>query len=284
MPGAALAAAAIPAVTSIATAAMSGGASGTAAGQQAQSADAAAALARDQWMVSRDDLSPFRDLGKVGITAFRQLFGLNPDSWASGEGVGSTALTRPFEKFSFNPANFSESPDYRWRLSQGTEAVMNNLSRFGGVGGNALKELTNYGQGAASQEFDKSFGRAYQTWAGNQSAEKSWRDQIFNWLSWATGSGQNAAVSTGGFGQNAAAMQGDALIQAGNARAAGTVGGANAMSGAVGAAGGGIGNFLMYNKLFSDRPSSSSPVYGADFPAPASPGYGDAYAQGGWGT
>ena len=56
----------------------------------------------------------------------------------------------------FTPAD----PSYNWRMSQGMEAVNRSMAATGGLGsGQQMAELTKFGQGMASQEYDKQFQR-----------------------------------------------------------------------------------------------------------------------------
>lgn len=59
-----------------------------------------------------------------------------------------------------NPESFTTSPGYEFRLGQGLEAVagskaVNGLLRSGG----AMKAMNDYGQGMASDEYNKWFGQ-----------------------------------------------------------------------------------------------------------------------------
>ena len=59
-----------------------------------------------------------------------------------------------------NPESFTTSPGYQFRMNQGLEAVagnkaVNGLLRSGG----AMKAMNDYGQGMASDEYNKWFGQ-----------------------------------------------------------------------------------------------------------------------------
>lgn len=57
-------------------------------------------------------------------------------------------------------ANFNESPAQAFLREQGERALMRNAAATGGLqGGNVLKELTRYGQGVASQDFQNYYDR-----------------------------------------------------------------------------------------------------------------------------
>lgn len=57
-------------------------------------------------------------------------------------------------------ANFQESPGQAWLREQGERSLTRNAAALGGLGGgNVMKELTRYGQGLASQDFNNYFNR-----------------------------------------------------------------------------------------------------------------------------
>lgn len=57
-------------------------------------------------------------------------------------------------------------PGYQFRLQEGMKLLQQSAAARGGaLGGGALKEITTYGQGAASQEFQAAFNRFRQTQA-----------------------------------------------------------------------------------------------------------------------
>jgi hypothetical protein len=117
-----------------------------------------------------------------------------------------------------NPgASFQASPGYQWRVQQGQNNLGNSFAARGGAfSGNALKALTDYNQNQASSEF------------GNW-----WNQQAG-----LAGVGQAATQATGVLGANAANMQGNYAMQAGDARSSGLLGStASLLNGANGFAG-----------------------------------------------
>ena len=104
---------------------------------------------------------------------------------------------------------FFASPDYQFRAREGEKALLRNASARGMLGSGALsKDLLAYSQGLASTEY------------GN------W----FNRLAGLAGYGQNTASTTGNQAINSGQSQGQALVDAGTARASGYVGMSNAIS------------------------------------------------------
>lgn len=126
----------------------------------------------------------------------------------TGIGTGSAALAG-------KPAyDWQESPAYQFRFNEGRRALESSLLAAGlGGSGTALRQLTEYGQGMASQEYDSIFSRLA-TIAGYGPAGLS-----------AVNSGQNTAANL--IGNNMG------LIGAGTATGQGYIGSANAWAGAL---------------------------------------------------
>jgi hypothetical protein len=210
----------------------------------------------------RTDVAPYRE---QGYNALRQLgTGLAP----GGE----------FTK-NFTLADFTVDPGYQYRLSEGTKGINSALAA------RALKELTRFNQGLASQ----GFGDAYNRFKNDQSTR-------FNYLASMAGIGQTANGQTQQAGTNAYGAIGNAgtnaygaigsagtnaygniagaganytnavsnnLIGAGNARASGYIGGANAITGAIGQ---GLNFYQNMNMLNSLRGGGSSPSFSSAYP------------------
>lgn len=156
-----------------------------------------------------------------------------PESAANGYGLriptgftpDKTGLEDGYLTQRFGPEQFAANvdPGYRWRMQQGTQAVMNSAApSVGALSGPALKALMSYGQGEASQEYGSAFDR-FQTQQGN----------IFQRLSSLVNLGQNAAAGVGQQGVAVGGNIGSNIVGGANAGAAGVVGGANAWSGAL---------------------------------------------------
>ena len=104
------------------------------------------------------------------------------------------------------------TPAFNFQLEQGLRA----LDRIGAARGKALsgqqiRGALEFGQGLAASEANTQLNR----------------------LAALTGIGQTAATTTGSLGANAAANIGNALINAGEARASGFVGGSNAITDSI---------------------------------------------------
>lgn len=126
------------------------------------------------------------------------------------------SLLQPFDVEQFYKY---QDPGYGFRLQQGTQAVRNAASAgSGALSGAALKDLIDYSQNAASQEYTDAFNR-YQTQQGN----------IYQRLSDIARLGQSAAAGVGSAGTALAGNAGQAISNAGAAAGAGIVGAGNAL-------------------------------------------------------
>lgn len=124
----------------------------------------------------------------------------------------------------FSMDDYLEDPGYQFRLDQGEQAINRAAAAAGRYdSGRALKDLTEFNSGLASQEF----GNAYNRWNNDMS-------NIFNRLSGVAGTGQQAVNTLSSLGQSTANNISDLQTQGGNARASGYVGQANAWGNALG--------------------------------------------------
>jgi hypothetical protein len=192
---------------------------------------------------------------------------LNPYLQAGAQGTTSLAdmFKNGGEQFSFSPTDLQKTPGYQFQLEQGTEALKRQANATGaGGGGGTLAALMKYGQGLAGTTYNDAYNRALGTFQTN-------RQNTMQGLMALTGIGQTATgqynqaaqnfgdttstnMMQGGMGQASntmrasefgsnLGMQGatsiaDLMTQAGEAKAAGTVGSANAWNSALS----GVGN------------------------------------------
>ena len=195
-----------------------------AARQQASAADRAAEVQREMFNTQNEQQAPYRE---AGYTALKDIAG-NKDYFTK----------------QYGPEDFVTDPSYAFRLKQGQMATDAAANRAGGlIGGNAMQGIQDYTQGLASTEYGNAFNR-YQTQRGN----------IYNTLASIAGLGQTSLGQTGTAGTAAAGNIGQALIGSGTAQAAGTIGAANAMGGAVQ----GLGNTYMMSQLL--KPQTPTPT------------------------
>jgi hypothetical protein len=179
----------------------------TAADAQVRAGEEANALQRYMFEQNRADLAPWRDTGKASLAQLAALMAPDGD------------LTRRFTM-----ADFEADPGYQFRLAEGLKARERAGLRTGGIyGGPMIKGFERFGQDLASQEY----GNAYNRFNQDQST-------LYNRLAGLAGTGQTTAQQVAGLGANMAANVGNTIQGIGNARASGYIGGANALSNAIG--------------------------------------------------
>lgn len=156
--------------------------------EAANAAKKAGKLEWQQYLDARKDFAPYREVGVQSLGSLRDLI-----------------LGGDFSKF-------HASPGYQFRMDQGVQAVDRGASARGMLGsGQRLKELTNYGQGLASDEY------------GN------YLNQLYN----LAGYGQTATQNTAQLGANAAQGYGNAIANAGYLRGSGYGAAGNSLTGGI---------------------------------------------------
>ena len=219
------------------TAAVAGGAMAakgakSAAKTQAQAAQDANAAQERMFQKQIELQEPFRQGGMTAQQEIMQLLGIGGDKTAAGYG----SLGK-----SFGADQFQQDPGYAFRQSEGMKALERSAAARGNLmSGSTMKGIQRFGQDLASQEYQNAFNR-YQV-------ERSAK---LNPLQSLMGSGQSAAnVLTGAagqMGQNEASN----LYNAGQARASGYIGQANALSGALGQIGSIASQIPMQNAMIN---------------------------------
>lgn len=217
--------AAIGAVGSVAVSAYG---SNKAANTQADAAQAAGAQGDAQYNQTRQDQlallaqqradqAPYRDAALPSIANLSK--GLQPG--------GDYAK-------SFTLADYQADPGYQFRLQQGEQGIQRAAAAKGGAySGATLKALANFNSGLASQEY----GAAYSRFNTDQTTK-------FNRNATVAGIGQTANTAVGNAGTSAygtianagnanSIQQGQAVQNAGEARASGYVGTANAIGSGI---------------------------------------------------
>jgi hypothetical protein len=194
-----------------------------AADKQSAAADRAAQLQKEQFDITNEQQRPWREAGGRALTKLE-----------------SMAEYKPFDM-----ATFQQDPSYQFRLDQGTKALERSAAARGGlVSGNTGGALINYGQNAASQEYNNAFNR-YQTE----------RNAMLAPYMTLAGYGQNSNALSAQAGQNYANNAGNLITGSAAAQAAGNMGIANAI-------GGGTSQYLRYtqgNDLLAALRGNSSP-------------------------
>ena len=183
----------------------------------------------------------YRNAWDQFIVDHRAKYGVNPSAArgsdatsvqgglaARGFGQGGTGYGSLMRRFSM--ADFEADPGYAFRMNEGLNAVESGAAARGGLlSGAALKAVQKYGQGLASEEYGRAYGRFTADQTNSFNRLKSMVD---------TGTGASTQISNaaGNFGQQAGAN----AIGAGNAIAAGQMGQANAL---VSGVNGGLNNY-----------------------------------------
>ena len=229
-----------------------------------------------------------------------------PQGWGENgpQGAGEEVApmlapwTTPFEYPSYEPPPAFQAPTgeeafndqgFQFALGQGRQALERSAAAKGTLlTTGALKDLDQFSQGAASQQYDKVYGRRlgeYQQQGGLERQDyardydkalgeyrqaydifNNNQDRPFNKLAAVAGFGQTAGNSLLGAGQGYAGMYGNTLgnmgnqmgnywTQGANAAAAGQVGSANAWNNAFGQIGQQMAPYL-YQNLWRGQSSS----------------------------
>ena len=206
---------------------------GSNAAQSAAQTQANAALQAENTQLSMFNTAqaaeaPYNTVGQGAVNTLAGLYGIN------GAGGGSGTPTAQ----SLNA--FTQSPDYQFALQQGTQAMQRSAAAGGTlISGGQLKAGQEFGQGLASQQYGNYYNRLLSLSQLGQSA--------------AAGV-SNAATTAGGQIGNTQQALGQSL-------AAGTVGSANAISGGLTSATGGIATAALLSKLGGGNTTTSLSSY-----------------------
>lgn len=222
---------------------ISAGGARDAAGMQAAASQYAADKQKEMFDIQNKQNAPGRGAGYQSYNLIRSMLpGQYTQYDEQGNPIAGTATGQDYLTHQFNAQDFANNidPGYAFRLQQGQAANQAMANKAGGLlGGNALAGLQDYTQGSASQEFGNAFNR-YQTQRSN----------IYNTLASIAGLGQTAQQQQNQLAQNYANAQTGLITGGAAAQAAGTVGAANALGGAVG----NVGNALAFNQMMKNQP------------------------------
>lgn len=213
-------------VGSVASAVIGGAASNNAASTQANAATNAANIQHQQYLQTRSDLLPYNTAGQAATTAIQNT---------------------PAFNFNDTQAQLEATPGYQFNLSQGLKATQNSAAARGlGVSGAAQKGAAAYASGLADTTYQNQFSNALNTYQTNLAKQQNLASL-----------GENAGAQTGNIGATLAGNEGQALVGAANASAAGQVGTANALAGGIS----GLSNAFLTNQ-FLNNPSASGGIFG----------------------
>lgn len=185
---------------------LSGEAAQDAAEASARGAEAAAAVQRYMYDQTRQDQMPYMLSGREGLYSLYELMG-TPYQRVNEDGTMErvTPGGSPTEAL-------QKTPGYQFRLEEGLRALDRSAAARGGFGGRNLRDMMRYGQDYASSEY------------GNE----------FNRRAAMAGIGSTANAQVGAAGTQAAGQIGNSLQNAGDARASGYMGAANAATNTLG--------------------------------------------------
>ena len=201
------------------------------AGQQAATAEQ-----QRQYDTTRADNMQYMQNGKTANSRLMDLMGLSGNTNAAGYG----SLARNFSQSDLaNDAVYNNG--LQFGLDQGTGAINARAVQQGGYdSGATLKALTKYANDYGTTKAEGAYNR-FNTDNTNQ----------YNRLGGISGTGQTATNQVNTAGQNMANNISNNDINAGNARAAGIMGGNAAWGSALGSVGQGINNYQSYDRLKS---------------------------------
>jgi hypothetical protein len=144
-------------------------------------------------------------------------------------------------------------PSMAFQQAQGLRALDSQATATGGLqSGQTLKDILNYSQGLASTGYNNAFNQAAQQQGfGAGLAQQDWQNNL-NLANTLSGMGQYGTTGSANANNLLATLLSQNTLAGGNAAAAGTIGGSNAITGGVSQA---IGNMLQlpaynfYNRL-----------------------------------
>lgn len=245
-------------------------ASQSAANTQSDAARYTADLQNQQWQQTQKNLKPYLDLGSSAINPLLAAMGYNVTKNDDGTYTfGSTDPNNPLQqRFSYadfqapTAAQAQSTPGYQFTLDQGLKSVQNSAAARGlGTSGAAMKGAANYATGLADSTYNDVFNRALNTYNANLGKAQNTFQTNYNTaannvnrLTGLVGSGQNAAATNGSLGAAATGNISNTLMSGANAQASGIIGGANALTNALG----GIGNSALTYGLLNNNAGGSS--------------------------
>ena len=228
-------------------------------------ADRQLELQREIWEKQQRDQQPYQEQGAWGINRLGDLMRNQTPAYGAGSGFNATIpmgmggvaiigdggtrkptpnanggqLNNPFDTYLASKGlaggKFdTNNPAYQFQLKQGQQQLdRSNAARGMGYSGAQMKASQEYGQGLASQQYDKEYNRAsgefgdyYNRLAGLAQGGQQAATTLGSYGNQYANAGSNTLGSLGGSLQNN-------LGQAANARASGYIGGANAINGGI---------------------------------------------------
>lgn len=227
------------------------------ADNQAKAAENAASQANNtelqMYNQNRQDLAPWRSAGGNAVTSLAGLVMPHGAGGPGGSGSQGTPGGSLWNNFSTN--DFQTDPGYQFRLSEGAKALERSAASKGSLfSGGTLKDLSNYNQNFASNEFQNAYNR-FQTNRNTQ----------FNQLASIAGLGQTAAGTTANLGAQTANGVANNTISGLTGAAAARASGYNAIGNGINQGLGGLQNWYLLSQLNGGGGMRSVPTASPDF-------------------
>jgi type II secretory pathway pseudopilin PulG len=162
----------------------------TAARATGEASEAAIAEQRRQYDQTRTDLAPYRQAGRLALGDLAGQIQTAPQGFQAGDEFKAPVTYQPGEEFTraygyqpgeeftraygYDPAQFmtpellgefsneglEQDPGYQFRQAEGEKALQRGASAKGlSLSGGALKDLSRFNQGLASEEYGSAYGR-----------------------------------------------------------------------------------------------------------------------------
>ena len=205
-----------------------------------ESADAQLALQKQIWEKQQADQLPYLQQGQAAIGKLGSLMG------------GTDPFKDYLAKAGLSGGQFNQNnPQYQFLLKQGQQALDRSAAARGmGYSGAQMKAAQQFGQGLASQQYDKEYSRASDEFSN-----------YYNRLAALAQGGQQAVQATGNQGAQYAQNASNTLAslsnartnilgQQANARASGYAASANAFNQGLGGMADAYGMYKLDKKLF----------------------------------
>jgi hypothetical protein len=266
-----------------------GSAAKTAAGQQAAQDQKALALEQanqqqattyqnQQLAATQQQQQPFLQAGQGALSSLSNLLGVGSGTGQAGYG----SLLQGYGSFQAPTAAQAEAqPGYQFQLQQGENALQNSAAARGSLlSGATAAGLQQYGQQAAQTDYQQVYNNQLSAYQNNFNTFQANQANEYNRLSGLTSTGQNAAntlasaqqaaaQNTGNILTQQSQIQGSTLGNIGNAQAAGTIGQANAYSGALGSVSNLASQGAVLNYLQNAQQNQLNAQYGSSYGQPA---------------
>lgn len=208
---------------SIADAAIGASAARYGADKQAEAAANSLAFNRDVFSQTQQNEAPFIQAGQSAINNL------------STEAAPGGSLNQPWTTpFSFSGVNLQNDPAYNFDLAQGQQAIQRSAAAQGGlVSGGALKDLNDYSQGFAANQYQQSYQNALAQYQQAYNIFRNNSTDSFNKQAAIAGVGQVSTNYLGAAGQSAAANNANIAQTGAAGQAAGMMGVSNAIQNGI---------------------------------------------------